>query len=449
MSGISDTDVTKAIDQFLALERSKKLEPELKKLAKTDNDAEKLAIQTTADAIKQKYSKAVWMSDAANRMATQLKFGTHIAKGVHPDAKGDNVNFSADIPLADGIIGSQTLHTPELDANGNAAALPLAAFFNIEIGHIKLRQLIQQQHPAIKGVFDKEISVSNSYAQKFKTALDNVVQTPTAHERNKQLLWPLASTEKSDSYTCLVPLYPSSFTHGVFHKINDARYSEANKAARDNRYKKSVEQKPYIAFMDLAATILGGTKPQNVSLLMSKQGGRNYLLPSLPPKYSQNKTFVINKSQTTIFNKSLRFYCRAGFKELFAVFDNAKNNKAVRAQRKNALHLILAQLVSLAASIQQEYKAGWSCDYKLSADQKYWLDPYRVDLEGEETFAQAKQDTEWLQIITDQFSVWLNDQLRKQYPQYATDVDDTEYKEWKREIEAVIKASQRAKQGVF
>ena len=449
MAILSREDVEREIDIFLFTQLSAKKEPEEKRLAKASSTQEAGTIEKVIEDLTLKYTKEIWMKDAANRMASQLKFGTHIAKGVHPDAKGDNVNFRNDGSLPSGVVGTQLLNSSELDANGNAAALPLAAFFNIDCGGKKLQQLIQSEHPAIAGVFAKERTISDYFSGKFKVALDNKTENPTAHELNKQLLWPLDKAIDHDNYTCLLPLYPSVFTHAIFHKVNDARYSEKNKEARANRKKTRFPQSSYISITDLATTILGGTKPRNVSLLSSKQGGRNILLPSLPPIYSQGKDFPIGKRRLSIFDNSLRYHCRFSFEELFTAIEAPKSTVAVRTQRKNSLRMILAQILSMAASIQRQQSAGWSEGYQLDTAQKYWLDPERALLDGQETFRDQRDQSNWLESIQEQFSRWINSYLRAKYPNNAQQFDDTEFAEWKREFETSIKASQRAKQGIF
>ncbi len=450
---VEKNEVLEAIDSFLDEQLEKKMEPEQKRLEKAENDAEKYSsIQETITKLRGKYSKSVWLADAANRMAGQLKFGTHISKGVHPDAKGDNINFLGAGVLPEGIVGSQLLASLELDANGNAAALPLAAFFNISVGFsgAKLRDLLQIEHPSIVGAFADDPVISAGYAKKFKEALDNVVSDPSTHERNKQLLWPMSKKAiTEDDYVCIVPLYPSSFTHHIYHHINNARYSDENKLARENRNKKTADQYPYVSINDLAATALGGTKPQNVSRLTSKQGGRNYLLPSLPPCFSQEAKFSIAKRQKSIFNNSLRYHCFLGFRELFSSIDHPKNTISVRDQRKQALDMILSEILTVAADIQKKYPPGWSKEYKLDMVQKYWLDPYRIELKGEDEFRDSRLNSNWIHTIQEVFALWITGELKKHYPKKSIQIDDAEFFEWKREMEAVIKASQRENGGVF
>lgn len=443
-----------AIQNFLTDQLNKKLEPELKTLEKVKQSADQKAISQQEDIIdqlKQKYSLEVWMADAANRMAKQLKFGTHIAKGIHPDAKGDNINFKDPLELPEALIGSQIANNLSLDANGNAAALPLASFFNIAIGDYKLRELILENHESLIGCFSQDQSLSANYLAQFKAALDNKIESPLTSELNKQILWPIncAQAVLDNNYICLVPLYPSALTNHLHRTINNARYSEQNKQARENRKKKTAEQLPYLTMHDLAYIQLGGTKPQNISQLTSSQGGRNYLLPSIPPKAIKDLNYKVYRKQQSIFNRSLRFYCSEGFKELFSVLAARKNNITIRDRRKDALDLIINTIFAIANIIQQTKPAGWSKEYALAISEKFWLDPMREDMEDEEEFKALKQQTDWAKEIEHSFSLWVNQILQKEFPEYANELNDPEINEWRKQIREAIKACRRKGQGVF
>lgn len=454
MDSIDKQDVIQAIDTFLATQLANKLEPELKKQQQLkEGDSEKAEkIAESIARLEAKFAKPAWLEDAATRMAGQLKFGTHISKGVHPDSKGDNVNFQRKDNLPEGAVGSQLLPEPALDANGNAAALPLAAFFSTEVKGTKLRDLIQAQHPAVDGVFADDQVLSQTYAQQFKAALDNTTEQAASNERNKQLLWPMGNDVKqaidNSDYTCVVPLYPSALAHHVYLKLNDMRFSDDAKLARKNRGKKNAEQMPYVSVPDLAMTKLGGTKPQNVSQLMSKQGGRNYLLPSLPPLFSTRSAFTVSNSDTQFFNARLRYQCRFAFKQLYDVILQERNTVHVRDARQHALGLILEKVLSLAADVQKKQK-GWTMESSLEVDQQYWLDPHRGELEGQADFARQRQTLDWVDTIEKRFAAWVNHDLRKKFPRQKDSFDDAEFKEWRGKMTAAIKASQRLRQGVF
>ena len=447
---ITRADVQTAISGFLNDQFLKKAEPDLKRLEKAEADQDEAAIASAQEALAQwrhKYSAPIWLEDAAQRMASQLKFGTHISKGIHPDAKGDNVNFSTDTPLPEYLIGSQSARALALDANGNAAALPLAAFFNTPVGAaqtVKLRQLIAQNHPALQGCFADDAVLSDEYQTLFQAALSGTTDAPTTHERNKQILWPRGEQAiVHDDYICLVPLYPSALTHAVYQQLNQARYSEENKLARDNRFKKTAEHKPYVSITQLAITKLGGTKPQNVSQLTSAQGGRNYLLPNLPPQLQAGKAFKISAVAVTIFNKRLRYHSYRGWLELDEVIKAKKSVMAVRDQRKLALQMVLAEVFHIAERIQTQWPAGWSRDYQLSMAEKYWLDPQRADLEGEEAFKAACDAGDWAGEVIRSFALWLNQWLQETHTAIAEDFDEAEESEWRRAMASALRSSQR------
>jgi len=455
MSEVTESQAQEAVARFLKEQLKKKQEPEVKALEKLDGlkDAAKIAvINETIAKLKDKYSLANWMQDAAERMAGQLRFGTHISKGIHPDSKGDNLNLQAKAPLPEGLVGSQTLPDLPVDANGNAAALPLAAFFETWVDEgqgIKIRTLIQAQHPSIERAFSPDEELSKAYLQRFKAALDNPVDNPATHERNKQLLWPQSNAITDDAYIAIVPLYPSALTSQFFTKINNARFSDKNKLARDSRRKKPAERQAYLSIPDIAVVRLGGTKPQNISQLTSKQSGRNYLLSALPPIINPTENYRLNKSQKSLFESRLVQCCGLGLKQLYEAVSEEKNTIDIRNKRKDALDLILSSIFKFAEIIQATYSPGWSKDYKLNLAEKYWLDPDRSDLEEEGDFAEARQKTDWQEDIVTNFSLWLNQRLQKKFKNIASQVGDAEYTEWQREIEQAIKASLRSGKELF
>jgi len=460
---ITTEHVLAAIDGFLQEQQAKKLEPENKSLvaAQEKGDNEQVAeIQNNITAIKEKYKRDPWCKDAGERMAVQLRFGTHMSKGIHPDSKGDNISATWLIDLPLGLVGSQSERDIQLDANGNAAALPLAGFMNAVVSqtnNTKIRDLILAEHPAISGAFSSNPEQSTQLEQAFRLSLQGGHPTAETDERNKQLLWPTGKNSiKEDQYITLIPLHPSSLVLSNAQKINGLRFAEANKEARESSKKSNVKNNmqflPYVSIPNLAIKKLGGTKPQNVSQLNSAQGGKNLLLPSLPPTFVSTQTFNISRSQHSFFDKNLSYHSKNALNELHAVVSSTKNNLEVRERRKNsALATILCQVIKMAYYIQTNasYPPGWSKDHELDMAQKYWLDPKRANLEGEEDFKEGREQEEWIDRVVESFALWLNGDLRTTFKEFASDFNDAESAEWKREMHVAIKATQRAGSGVF
>lgn len=449
---------SRAVKAFLASQYDKKTETEQKQLAKAieSSDHEKATElkETLADA-KEKYSVANWIPDAATRMAKQLNFGTHISKGVHPDAKGDNVSFNSINDLPDTLTGTHSIVSNYIDANGNAAALPLAAFFDFEVNeNTKIRDLILADNADFIASLTSSKEMSDAYHQTFKNALQNIITEPVTHERNKQTLWATNAYQgmgiEQLNYNNIIPLYPSVLTHEVYQRINHLKFSDDNKAARDNRFKKTAEQHSYVSLSNLATIQLGGTKPQNVSLLMSKQGGRNYLLPSLPPIIKQSYTYHLSKFASSIFGTGLAYQAHESIQNIFKVVKDSRNIVDIRNARKKAIDEVLYILFSLAEDMRTTLPAGWSKDYDLDRCEALWLDPKRADLDGEEGFkAEREDDDSWYQQIIHRFARWLNQLLQTEFKDMASDFADSEHLDWEREIEDMQKRYERAGRGVF
>lgn len=455
---ISSELASGAVKAFLISQYDKKTDTEQKQLSKAIESSDHDKVTELKEALvnaKEKYSIANWIADAATRMAKQLNFGTHISKGVHPDAKGDNVSFDTVDNLSQTIVGTHSIDSSYIDANGNAAALPLAAFFDFEVDETtKIRDLILADNVDFIASLASDKILANTYQQTFKEALQNFITNPVTHERNKQTLWVTNAYEGADieelDYINIVPLYPSVLTHEVYQRINHLKFSEDNKAARDNRFKKTADQQPYITLNDLATLQLGGTKPQNVSLLMSKQGGRNYLLPSLPPIIKQERSFKLSKFANSIFGTAMEYNAHEAIKEIFESIKSARNLVDVRDARKLAIDKLLHKLFKAAEDIRTDMPAGWSKDYELERHEKLWLDPKRADLEGEEEFKAERELTDaWHHQIIHDFSRWLNTLMQAEFKAIASDFGDAEHLDWEREIEDMQKRYERAGKGVF
>ncbi len=404
--------------------------------------------------IREKNQLDTWMEKADKRMNPGLKLGTHTSKGVHPYSKGDSVVFQPTHPISDGLVASQHINTPELDASGNAAYLPLAAFFDWVVDekqNIRLRHLIVDNHPALKGVFSSDPTLSDIYQRSFRQCLLAEKEQPKTSEKNKQIFWPRKIAGKNGlSYICLFPLYPSALTHEVHGKINAIRFSEENKTARDNRYKGRGEQRSYQSFFDLAAIQLGGSNPKNVGRLVNKRKGRDYLLPSVPPTFTRRRGFRIGLNQKSFFHKGLKYYCAKELAALFEIIKTDHNNVHIRDARKAVLDMLLNTIILLSTSIQVSNPSGWSKKLRgLSYDERLWLDPGRAQLEGEEEFAEDRETRDWRREIEIRFSNWVNSQLQKKFDEIRHDFGEAEQHEWRRELKDMMKQTQRQGLGVF
>ncbi|MCL1622995.1 type I-F CRISPR-associated protein Csy1 [Moraxella sp. Tifton1] len=454
-TAFTTSQINEAIERFLDAQYNKKTEKEQKQLiqATEQQDAAKIhQLNTALKEAKHKYQKKNWLAEA-KIMAENIQVGTHISKGVHSSSRGDNVNFVQEV--CHEYVNTKTINSGFLDANSKRGAidLPLIAFFEWEViegSGIKMREVILQNTEAVAHSFDNDITLSKQYQETFLACLNNQLTNPQTHATNKQILWPLSQQDAGeDDYINLVPLHPTVLAYEVGNIINQHLYSDDNKSARQNRGKKTTEQKPYLTIKDLVAIQLGGTQPQNISQLVSKQKGRNYLLPSMPPIFKRSPTIRIPPNATSIFDtKAVLYHTKDNMAALFDIIKVTHNNVNIRDARKAIASSIARQLIRMGQSIQQIHTAGWSREYHaLSMSQKYWLDPKRADLDGEEEFKNEYETKDWQDDITTDFANWLQALLKAEFTDIAHEFSDSEHDEWRRMMADELKQAARLNKG--
>ncbi|MDY0301630.1 MAG: type I-F CRISPR-associated protein Csy1 [Trichlorobacter sp.] len=444
MNQITKEQVQKAVYAFLYEELEKELAAEIAKLKKpTDEAVEERRIK-----LREKYNYTGFIDSFIASVIffyeQELSLATHISKGINPLVRSDNVIFKKQA----NAFGHQLIRNPCLDANSNNTGAHarhltnIVDLLNIEIAGSRLYRAFIEQPRNLDDFF-------SSSTKDFKNVIDFIhlnlsaeLDRPQIDERNKQLLFPL----QGEQYCCLVPLFPSSLSWYVYQDVTSSRYSKDSKESRAARRANKIA-KPYKDYKDVAYLKLGGTKPQNVSSLTSKQGGRNYLLPSLPPQFKQNQSFKIQPYADSLFSKGLEYRCRDTFAALVRLIKTNYNNVNIRNARKDILDSLLYKVLAIASSIQEEYPAGWSKNYSLHISEKLWLDPQRA--EQDEQFAEQRQKQEWQQDISNRFANWLNAQLKQQFKKIKHEFADAEHLEWQQEMQEMINETQRQGMEIF
>ncbi|OCG20462.1 type I-F CRISPR-associated protein Csy1 [Gilliamella sp. App4-10] len=459
MDNISWQDIRKVILDFLQqrLANNSNYKSETAKLEKAKEAGDQVAVneaQQKLAELAKRFDFETWMEDAAIRRISWLIIATHLSKGIHPSSKACNANYNTQIKPnnLNNFVSSSTVNTLPFDASG-AAALDIFGVLNQTVKNdITILQLIINNHPAVQDALSDDKNKSVLYLENFNQLLKDNWSDAQASELNKQFFWPNSEetylSQHENNYRLLIPLHPSALCHLVYQKVQ-TRFSEENKNARELRRKKDVEHQPYFSFHDLAVVKIGGSNAQNASQLIGSQMGRNFLLPSMPPKLTKTAFPSISNFKESIFAKSLQYYCRYGFKLLFNAVEFPKNTFSVRNNRKEAFFIILTLVLKFARHIQITLPAGWSCDYSLNFKQKLWLDPKRADLEGEEDFKSQYEQGEWLLDLVDQFAFWIQTILKNKFDNIQKQFSDSEYREWRREFSAAVKASQRKREGIF
>lgn len=410
-----------AIDDFLR----ERLQSKLDKLKPDDPQRDELAASFLRD---------VWLASAAKRVE-QIQAVTHSLKPIHPDARGTNLYVEPGSVPALEEVGSHALGQLFTgDVVGNAAALDVYKFLKLEVnGRSLITALLDEDEAALQALNDDA-----DQAKVWRDAFVSLTQvrsgTVSSHTRAKQIYWLTGDDPCADEgYDLLAPLYATSLAHAVYAQVQEDRFGEANKAARQARRERKSYDGVYRDYPGLAVQKMGGTKPQNISQLNSERGGVNYLLASLPPvwKASDQRLPVYAESvfsRLFIARPEVRKTVRALRKFLES---DPEPNQETRRRRQGYVDTLVDELVSLAGELQRVLPAGWTCEDErfkdLARAEQLWLDPFRAELPGEEEFAAEWMYMDWPVEIGKRFANWLNARLAGKLP-----LGDAEAREWKR-----------------
>jgi CRISPR-associated protein Csy1 len=405
------------------------------KLDKIKDDAEDAATRR-AD-LQSQYLPSTWLDDAAQRVA-QIQVVTHTLKPIHPDARGSSLYSPPDLLPALTLVGSHVLG-PDFagDVVGNAAALDVYKLLKLDYRGTSLLALMQANDPDLAAAFSSD----EELAQRWMAAFAGIVASRgrvASHTQAKQIYWPAAdSPDPHDdaSFHLLAPLYASSLAHRVFLSVNEHRFGDGVKEARQARREGVHADLLLHDYPQMAVQKLGGTKPQNISQLNSERRGDNILLASLPPVWLSADVTPLLNTASMLKRYERRAETRRLVKTLldFLKSDPARNVET-RRQRAELVDALIDELLQFAAELRC-LPPGWSqhpdCD--LSGAEKHWLDPQGVAMASQASGLAMPTDS--AERISHSFANWLNAQLRDPLP-----MSDTEFIEWRGLLLAEIEA---------
>ena len=382
------------------------------------------------------FAHDVWLACAAKRVE-QIQAVTHSLKPIHADARGTNLYVEPRTlpPLAE--LGSHALGERFVgDVVGNAAALDVYKLLKLEVnGRSLLTALLAHDADALAA-----LHADPAQAEKLRDAFVSLTQPraegPSSHTLAKQLYW-LTGTDACDDshYILLAPLYATSLAHAVHAQVQEDRFGEANKAARQARRERKVHDGVFHDYPGLAVQNMGGTKPQNISQLNSERRGMNYLLSSLPPKWKVNaQRFPTHADSVFTRYFDSRPLVRQTVKTLRRYLESNPNPvKDTRDHRKELVDVLVDEMVNMAAELQHALPPGWTLDdprfSALNEDEQTWLDALRAELPEEDDFANRWLAMEWPDAIGTRFGNWLNARLEGKLS-----FSDIEFRAWKKEL---------------
>lgn len=402
------------------------------KLEKLDPDDPK------RDELRQQFMPANWLEDAARR-AGQIQAVTHSLKPVHPDAKGTTLYSPPGGLQTIELVGTHCLGDSFAgDVVGNAAALDVYKFLKLSLAGRSFLELACAADVELAVALSDDPAKAGGWMQAFASLTEPRGQL-ASHTLAKQLYWQTGNDPHDDaSYHLLSPLYASSLAHRVFEVLQDDRFSEAAKAARDARKANAFNERSVHEYPQLAIQQLGGTKPQNISQLNSERRGNNSLLASLPPVWRSVDLKPLLNTESMFPSFSRRPEVRASLKALLAFLKtDPTRNLATRITRASMVNELIDAFLQFTAELQT-LEPGWSqaSQCRLSDAECRWLDPEGVAQTDAELERPAPTDV--AERISAAFANWLNARLRDPLP-----TGDPEFLAWRNAMHAQIKAEER------
>lgn len=342
-----------------------------------------------------------WLQNIATK-ASQCRIGTHMGKFVHPNA---NVLLQDMLPEADvkGYVTTSSVNC-DIDISTNAAYLGTAKFLLLELddGITVYEHMKKDPSFLAKELSDLDMNFV-ALQQAFLSAKDTSIPTAT-DERLRQVYFPVNDKD----YHLLTVLPPSSVAIELRKRIKDIEL---------------VRKNSYETVFNLTKIAYGGARPQNISTQNSNNGGRAYLLPSLPPLWKELKV-VIPKEEffvNTVYTKDYKEL----FQELHKTYKRYKNNMEIRAAARKQECCIIDSVLIKAYALQEK-ASGWSHNTNLDKAECIWLD-------GE--YAQERQrNQDWQEEIAEKFAKWFVDNYKKINGRISVELGDTEIKKIKYEI---------------
>ncbi len=377
-----------------------------------------------------KYEYTTWLADAARRVG-QIQAVTHVLKATHPDARGSSLHVAPSRLPQHSEIGSHLLGEAYAeDVVGNAAALDVFKLLKLEVDGKRLLDWMQAGDADLCAALSTDADLAQDWMDAF-AALVRADTAATTHPLAKQVYWLVGEDPLEDAdYHLLQPMFSSSLAHAVHADIQEVRFGEANKGARQAFREGKASDVPYRDYRNLVARKLGGTKPQNISQLNSERGGVNYLLSSLPPPaWNPNAGSNLAKRNSALeefqWFADVRKHVKA-LADFFLHVKDKESNKEIRDTCNVLTQPLIEHLALFGATLRSRQTAGWTRDdaCRLPLCEKLWLDPERIEspvrndpehpewAQDDEAFHQAYHWGDWPDEIAERFGLWLNQHLR-------------------------------------
>lgn len=374
------------------------------------------------------FALAEWLPNAAKR-AGQISIATHPCTFSHPSARKNKNGTVTSIIASCTYAGDGYLRTGnvlvEPDALGNAAALDVYKFLNIVLqdGETLLWHISSDSELA-KKILDIPTATYAELKDGFMAMLQVAGDDFITSSKIKQVYFPVG-----DSYHQLSVLTNSGLVFELRKRLDEMRFSEDVKSTRELKKKGEYAETGFSEIYDLTTIGYGGTKPQNISVLNNQNGGKAYLLASVPPALIARE---VRFPKDDFFNESLSL---RQFKELFEdlhkvmkieLGGNITRQKLLTA-RDNRIKALVLKIMDSVYLMREVSIVQYKETSGLPAAQLIWLCAEKSD--------ERDSSDAWLDEIIHDCARWLNYTYAKLLGDKQILLGNEEFNEMKKLIE--------------
>lgn len=355
------------------------------------------------DECSQRFAPDHWLPDAARR-AGQISISTHPCTFSHPSARKNKNGYVTPVIArsdrsADGLLRTGNV-VVEDDALGNAATLDVHKFLTLTMtdGQTLLSH-IEQESLLAQSLLDIQSESYDELREGF-LAMSRSVDGNVTSSKIKQVYFPV-----DEGYHLLSILTHSGMVFELRRRLDELRFSDRVKELRDKKRQGLFSEEGFSDLHDLTTIGYGGTKPQNISVLNNRNGGKAHLLLSVPPRLFERE---VRLPRNDFFQESI--YYREGretFQKLHRLFKSSGKSVIPRshllAGRDNLIHELLDRIIDRMWAVRAEAQAavdrGHAPGEEWPEYQKVWL------LSSHEH--QRETEDAWLGSLFKDIAAWM------------------------------------------
>ena len=352
------------------------------------------------------FSVEVWLPNASKR-AGQISISTHPCTFSHPSARKNKNGYVTSIianveKSNDGFLRTGNVEV-QSDALGNAAALDVHKFLTLVMPDGKqLIEHIKEETPLAVSLLTIKSKSYDVLRDEFLAMVTSQTESITS-SKIKQVYFPLADS----SYHQLSILTNSGILFELRKRLNTIRFGadeeqkEHLKELRSKKRNNVFSEDSYKEIFGLTTIGYGGTKPQNISVLNNRNGGKAQLLYSMPPTLEKRE---IHFPKENFFKNSISIWeFKSTFYALHTLYKrDYPKNMEIRDERDGYYGEIIDKIIEKMWAVREvSLEQYYEKNSRLKHHQKIWL------MQSEECQEKRENDDEWLETLLKEIARWI------------------------------------------